>query len=42
MDAADQCCRRYLAAQAIVQPLMAVTLIATALTPIFLWTFVTQ
>ncbi|KAF8060322.1 DTX16 [Scenedesmus sp. PABB004] len=42
MDAADQCCRRYLSAQAVVQPLMLVTLIATLLTPLFLWLFVAK
>eukprot|EP00877_Chromochloris_zofingiensis_P011101 jgi/Chrzof1/6244/Cz17g17070.t1 len=40
MDAADQCCRRYLSAQAVVQPLMLVTLFATLLTPMYLWYFV--
>lgn len=42
MDAADQCCRRYLAAQAVVQPLMVVTLLATLLTPLYLWLFVAR
>ncbi|WIA44443.1 hypothetical protein OEZ86_007198 [Tetradesmus obliquus] len=42
MDAADQCCRRYLSAQAVVQPLMVVTLIATLLTPLYLWLFVAR
>jgi MATE family multidrug resistance protein len=42
MDAADQCCRRYLSAQAVVQPLMLVTLIATLLTPLYLWLFVAR
>lgn len=40
LDAADQCCRRYLSAQAVVQPLMVVTLLATLLTPVFLYLFV--
>eukprot|EP00879_Flechtneria_rotunda_P031537 GHRR01034459.1.p1 GENE.GHRR01034459.1~~GHRR01034459.1.p1 ORF type:complete len:646 (+),score=178.69 GHRR01034459.1:333-2270(+) len=42
MDAADQCCRRYLSAQAVVQPLMFATLLATLLTPVFLWLFVAK
>lgn len=33
-------CRRYLASQAVVQPLMVVTLLATLLTPFFLYLFV--
>ncbi len=40
MDGLDQCCRRYLSAQAVVQPLMLVTLFATLLTPLFLHVFV--
>jgi MATE family multidrug resistance protein len=32
--------RRYLSAQAVVQPLMVVTLLATLLTPLFLYIFV--
>lgn len=40
LDAADQCCRRYLSAQAVVRPLMVVTLIATLLTPFYLYLFV--
>ncbi|KIY99568.1 MATE efflux family protein [Monoraphidium neglectum] len=40
LDAADQCCRRYLSAQSVVQPLMVVTLLATLLTPLFLYVFV--
>lgn len=40
LDAADQCCRRYLSAQAIVQPLMFVTCAATLLTPLYLWIFI--
>eukprot|EP00195_Chlamydomonas_chlamydogama_P009762 CAMPEP_0202901800 /NCGR_PEP_ID=MMETSP1392-20130828/14735_1 /ASSEMBLY_ACC=CAM_ASM_000868 /TAXON_ID=225041 /ORGANISM="Chlamydomonas chlamydogama, Strain SAG 11-48b" /LENGTH=532 /DNA_ID=CAMNT_0049588419 /DNA_START=201 /DNA_END=1799 /DNA_ORIENTATION=- len=39
MDGADQCCRRYLASQSVVQPLMFVTFVATLLTPLFLWYF---
>lgn len=40
MDAVDQCCRRYLAAQSVVQPPMAITMLATLLTPLFLWWFI--
>ncbi|GFH13564.1 multidrug and toxic compound extrusion protein, partial [Haematococcus lacustris] len=42
MDGADQCCRRYLAAQSIVQPLMLVTLLATLMTPAYLWYFIVR
>lgn len=37
---ADQCCRRYLAAQSVVQPLMFVTFMATLMTPLYLWFFI--
>lgn len=40
MDGIDQCCRRYLAAQSVVQPQMFVTFMATLLTPLFLWYFI--
>jgi hypothetical protein len=39
MDAADQCVRRFLAAQGVARPLMAVTVAATAACPLFLWVF---
>jgi len=39
MDAADQCVRRFLAAQGVARPLMAVTVAATAACPVFLWLF---
>uniref|UniRef100_A0A7S3R462 Protein DETOXIFICATION n=1 Tax=Dunaliella tertiolecta TaxID=3047 RepID=A0A7S3R462_DUNTE len=42
MDGFDQCMRRYLASQSVVQPLMFVTLIATMMTPIYLWFFIIQ
>ena len=40
MDGIDQCLRRYLSAQSVVQPLMFVTFLATLLTPLFLWFFI--
>ncbi|GAX82606.1 hypothetical protein CEUSTIGMA_g10032.t1 [Chlamydomonas eustigma] len=40
MDGVDQCCRRYLAAQSVVQPQMFITVMATLLTPLFLWYFI--
>lgn len=40
MDACDQCFRRYLAAQSVVQAPMVVTLVATTLTPFFLWLYI--
>lgn len=42
MDGIDQCCRRYLAAQSVVQPQMFVTFLATLLTPTFLWYFIVK
>ncbi|MEW5297746.1 MAG: hypothetical protein WDW36_000930 [Sanguina aurantia] len=40
MDGWDQCMRRYLSAQSVVQPLMLVTLVATMMTPFYLWYFI--
>eukprot|EP00798_Chlamydomonas_sp_ICE-L_P030729 gene30729-35765_t len=40
MDGVDQCLRRYLASQSVVQPLMFVTFLATLTTPVFLWFFI--
>jgi len=42
MDGADQCCRRYLSAQSVVQPLMFVTFMATLCTPMYLWFFIVK
>jgi len=42
MDGMDQCCRRYLSAQSVVQPLMYVTCFATLMTPFYLWFFITK
>lgn len=38
-DAADQCCRRYLSAQSVVQPALWITALATLLTPLYLHVF---
>ncbi|GIL78274.1 hypothetical protein Vretimale_7649 [Volvox reticuliferus] len=40
LDGFEQCLRRYLASQSVVQPLMYVTFIATLLTPLYLWYFI--
>lgn len=40
LDGFDQCFRRYLAAQNVVLPLMLATLIASLLTPMYLWWFI--
>ncbi len=40
LDGFEQCLRRYLAAQSVVQPLMYVTFLATMLTPLYLWWFI--
>lgn len=37
---ADQCCRRYLASQSVVQPLMMITMLSTLMTPVYLWFFI--
>ena len=42
IDGFEQCLRRYLAAQSVVQPLMFVTFLATLLTPLYLWYFITR
>ncbi|PNW77624.1 hypothetical protein CHLRE_10g444900v5 [Chlamydomonas reinhardtii] len=40
LDGFEQCLRRYLAAQSVVQPLMYVTFAATLMTPMYLWYFI--
>ncbi|PNH05195.1 MATE efflux family protein 5 [Tetrabaena socialis] len=42
LDGFEQCIRRYLACQSVVQPLMYVTFLATMLTPLYLWFFIVR
>jgi hypothetical protein len=39
LDAADQCCRRYLGAQSVVKPALWITALTTLLTPVYLHLF---
>lgn len=39
LDAADQCCRRYLGAQSVVKPALWITSLTTIVTPMYLHLF---